>query len=204
MRNRKGSALPVMEVVGTLQGEGAHTGRAACFIRLGGCDIGCHWCDIPSSWEASAFASWSVQRIVQQAQATALRCAVITGGEPLMYDLSALTKALKEAGFATHLETSGAYSLSGTWDWVCVSPKKNKAPLPALLTRADELKVVVYNRDDLKWASQNAKAISPHCKCFLQPEWSKRNYVLPLIHAFLNQHPTWRLSIQAHKFIGLP
>lgn len=193
-----------MEDFYTLQGEGFHTGRAAYFIRLAGCDVGCVWCDVKESWPADQHPMVRVEDMVAKALQHPGRLAVITGGEPLMYDLSYLTARLKEAGFETNMETSGAYPLSGTWDWICVSPKKFKAPLPEVLARAQEFKVVVYHKSDLEWMQQFLPQLSPDCKLYLQPEWSKSEQVLPLLIDFCRQHPDWRMSLQTHKYLNIP
>lgn len=202
--NKTLTSLPVMESFYTLQGEGAHQGRAAFFIRLGGCDVGCVWCDVKESWDADKHPRRSIPDLVTEASAYPGRLAVITGGEPLMHDCTELTTQLQEAGFATHIETSGAWPLSGNWDWVTFSPKKFKAPLPEIPSRADELKVVVYNKSDLTWAEQWAAQVSPGCKRYLQPEWSKSAVVTPLIIDYIKDHPEWGFSLQLHKYIHVP
>ena len=198
------TSLPVMESFYTLQGEGAHQGKAAFFIRLGGCDVGCVWCDVKESWDAGKHPRRSIPDLVAEASAYPGRLAVITGGEPLMHDCSALTEQLHRAGFATHIETSGAWPLSGDWDWVCLSPKKFKAPLPEIPSRADELKVVVYNKSDFDWAEQWAAQVSPGCRRYLQPEWSKSAIITPLIIDYIKAHPEWGFSLQLHKYIHVP
>ena len=205
-------SLPVMEHFYTLQGEGFHQGRAAYFIRLGGCDVGCVWCDVKESWDANAHPKKTIDEIVnlvvengappQQGNKAGL--VVITGGEPLMHDLTNLTAALQQKGYETNIETSGAHPLSGTWDWICLSPKKFKAPLPQVVPFANELKVVVFNQSDFKWAEDYASMVSPHCKLFLQPEWDKAASVTPLIIEYIKQHPQWELSLQIHKYINVP
>ncbi|MCU0395803.1 MAG: 7-carboxy-7-deazaguanine synthase QueE [Chitinophagaceae bacterium] len=196
--------LPVMEAFYTLQGEGYHTGRAAYFIRLGGCDVGCVWCDVKDSWDASRHPQKTVAEIVDEAARFPGRMAVITGGEPLMHNLDALTAALHAEGFTVNIETSGSSPLSGQLDWICVSPKKFKAPLPEVMPHAHELKVVVFNKSDFAWAEQHAAMVSPACKLYLQPEWEKRNEMTPLIVEYIQQHPQWQLSLQTHKYIGVP
>ena len=198
------ATLPVMEAFYTLQGEGYHTGRAAYFIRLGGCDVGCVWCDVKDSWDASKHPQQSITDIVSAAASFPGRMAVITGGEPLMHNLDALTAALHEAGFSINIETSGSSPLSGQLDWICVSPKKFKAPLPEVLAAAHELKVVVFNKTDFEWAEKHAAMVPAHCKLYLQPEWEKRNEMTPLIVEYIQQHPQWQLSLQTHKYIGVP
>lgn len=193
-----------MEHFYTLQGEGFYSGQAAYFIRLGGCDVGCVWCDVKESWDASKHPVMAVGDIVAVAAAQPGRIAVITGGEPCMHDLRALCDALHEAGFRVHIETSGAHPLSGGLDWITLSPKKFKAPLEECLDKASELKVVVYNKSDLQWAEQHAEKVSPSCRLYLQPEWSKKEQVTPLIIDYIKQHPQWQLSLQTHKYINIP
>ncbi|HEY4107470.1 7-carboxy-7-deazaguanine synthase QueE [Puia sp.] len=198
------AGLPVMESFYTLQGEGFHQGRAAFFIRLGGCDVGCVWCDVKESWDADKHPRLSVEELVASAGEHPGRLVVITGGEPLMHDCTGLTRELHRAGFATHVETSGAWPLSGEWDWICLSPKKFKAPLPGIVSLANELKVVIYNRSDFEWAEQWAARTSPACRLFLQPEWSKSATVTPLIIDYIKAHPRWEFSLQLHKYIHVP
>ena len=193
-----------MEHFYTLQGEGFHTGKAAYFIRLGGCDVGCTWCDVKDSWDAAKHPLMSTAEIVGHAAKHKGVIAVITGGEPAMHNLTALCDALHRAGFKTHIETSGAHPLSGTLDWVTLSPKKFKAPLPEAVAAADELKVVVYHKSDFQWAEFHASGVGPECKLYLQPEWSKREAITPLIIEYIKQHPQWQLSLQAHKYINIP
>lgn len=205
-------ALPVMEHFYTLQGEGFHQGRAAYFIRLGGCDVGCVWCDVKDSWDANAHPKMTVDEIVdaviQNSSPTGrdrtAALVVITGGEPLMHNLDELTKALHANGFETNIETSGAHPLSGEWNWICLSPKKFKAPLPEVVPFANELKVVVFNQSDFDWAEKYAAQVSPSCKLYLQPEWDKAATVTPMIIDYIKQHPQWELSLQIHKYINVP
>lgn len=198
------SALPLMEAFYTLQGEGYHQGRAAYFIRLGGCDVGCVWCDVKESWDADAHPKISIADIVHQAAAHPGRLAVVTGGEPLMYNLDELTIRLHEAGFETNIETSGAHKLSGQWDWICFSPKKFKAPHPDIYGRANELKIIIFNKSDFVWAEEHAARVAPGCKLYLQPEWDKREQMLPQIIDYIKTHPQWRISLQVHKFLNIP
>lgn len=198
------TALPVMEAFYTLQGEGFHQGKAAYFIRLGGCDVGCHWCDVKESWDQEKHPHLSVSQIVETARQYPAKIAVITGGEPLMHDLSTLTNALQQAGFHTHIETSGAYPLSGSWDWICLSPKKFKAPLPSLCEKADELKIIIYHQSDFAWAEKYAALVKNSCKLYLQPEWNRAAKMLPLIIDYIKAFPQWELSLQIHKFIQVP
>src|SRR5580765_5324672 len=180
--------LPVMEAFYTIQGEGYHQGKAAYFIRLAGCDVGCVWCDVKESWDVSKHPQKSVSSIVQDAERFAGRIAVVTGGEPLMHDCAVLTAALQRASFKTHIETSGAYPLSGNWDWICLSPKKFKAPLPELLPFANELKVVIYNKADFAWAEKYAALVPASCRLYMQPEWTKSAVVTPLMIEYIKNH----------------
>ena len=197
-------ALPVMESFYTIQGEGFHQGKAAYFIRLGGCDVGCVWCDVKESWDANKHPLKSIYEIVSEAKSFPGRLAVITGGEPLMYNLDELTNALHKEGFTINIETSGAYPLSGKLDWICLSPKKFKAPLQGILSDADELKIIVYNKSDFDWAEKYAALVSPKCKLFLQPEWSKASVVTPHIINYIKNNPNWEFSLQLHKYIHVP
>ena len=198
------TSFPVMEQFYTLQGEGFHQGKAAYFIRLGGCDVGCTWCDVKESWDASKHPMLDVPSLISEVEKTPAKIVVITGGEPTMYDLAELTKEIRQAGFKTHLETSGAYPLSGTWDWICLSPKKFKAPLKENLPHANELKVVIFHRSDFDWAEKYAAEVSPDCKLYLQPEWDRAVQMTPLIIDYIKAHPEWELSLQIHKFINVP
>ena len=193
--------LPVMESFYTLQGEGFHQGKAAYFIRLGGCDVGCFWCDVKDSWEAGKHPLQQIDQLVAEAAAHPGRIAIITGGEPLMHDCTPLTTRLHQAGFATHIETSGSSPLSGDWDWITLSPKKFKDPLPEILPLAGELKIIIYNKSDFDWAEQWARQVSPACRLYLQPEWSKSTTVTPLIIEYIKENPQWRFSLQLHKYI---
>ena len=198
------TSLPVMEHFYTLQGEGFHQGKAAYFIRLGGCDVGCVWCDVKESWDAEKHPKYEVGSLISEVKKTPAEIVVITGGEPLMYDLTELTNELKSAGYKTHIETSGAYPLSGRWDWICLSPKKFKAPLPAIIPFANELKVVIFNKPDFDWAEKYAALVSSSCKLYLQPEWDKAAQMTPLIIDYIKSHPQWELSLQIHKYINVP
>ena len=197
-------SLPVMEQFYTLQGEGYHQGRAAYFIRLGGCDVGCVWCDVKESWDADKFEKFSVESLRLKVRETAAQIVVITGGEPLMHNLDALTKELQNAGLKTHIETSGAYPLSGNWDWICLSPKKFKAPLDEVVPYANELKVVIFNKSDFAWAEKYAALVSPTCRLYLQPEWDKAAQMTALIIDYIKANPKWELSLQIHKYINVP
>jgi organic radical activating enzyme len=198
------STLPVMEAFYTIQGEGYHCGKAAYFIRLGGCDVGCVWCDVKESWDASLHPSLSIEQITNEAAAFPGKLAVITGGEPLMYNLDALTGGLIEKGILTNIETSGVYPLSGQWDWICFSPKKFKAPQQEIYEEAHELKVVIYNKSDFKWAEEHRVKVNAQCKLYLQPEWSKSAEMLPLIIEYVKNNPHWEISLQIHKFMDIP
>lgn len=201
---KQGLMLPVMESFYTIQGEGIQTGRAAYFIRLGGCDVGCVWCDVKGSWNADAHPLFSVEEIVKKASAEKGRFVVITGGEPCMYDLIPLSRLLKEEGFEIAIETSGAYPLSGEMDWVCVSPKKFKAPLAESIIEAHEMKVVIYNASDFKWAEEQAQKVNSNCELLLQPEYSKFDAIMPQIIDYVKHNPKWRISLQTHKIINVP
>ncbi len=216
--------LPVMEAFYTLQGEGRYAGHAAYFIRLGGCDVGCVWCDVKESWDAANHPLLSVDQLVDLANkrqsffskgeldklskaenaAGVKPIVVITGGEPLMHDLSALTKALHDNGYKVNIETSGSHPISGAFDWICLSPKKFKAPLPEVMPLANELKVVVFNKSDFAWAEQYASLVSVDCLLYLQPEWSRRNEMAPLLVDYIKKYPKWQLSLQTHKYIDVP
>ena len=203
-KNIDTSSLPVMEHFYTLQGEGFHQGKAAYFIRLGGCDVGCVWCDVKESWDSEKHPLLNIDDLILNIEQTQAKLVVITGGEPLMYNLDALTAALQSKGFETNIETSGAHPLSGSWNWVCLSPKKFKAPLPEILPFANELKVVVFNQSDFDWAEKYAALVSPDCKLYLQPEWDKASVVTPMIIEYIKQNPKWELSLQIHKYINVP
>lgn len=198
------AALPLMEDFYTIQGEGFFQGHAAYFIRLGGCDVGCVWCDVKESWDASAHPVVAVAEMANRAALSGTAIAVVTGGEPVMYDLSLLTEALKSRGLKTNIETSGAYPLTGTWDWVCLSPKKFKAPHASIFKKANELKVIVYNKSDFQWAEEHAANVRPDCQLYLQPEWSREKEMLPLIIDYVKATPRWQVSLQIHKYMNIP
>ncbi len=198
------ASLPLMEHFYTLQGEGRYTGHASYFLRLGGCDVGCVWCDVKESWDASKHPLVQIESMVKFVIDNNAPIAVITGGEPLMHNLDELTLTLKKNGIRTHIETSGAHPLSGDWDWICLSPKKFKAPLPEVIQKANELKVVIFNKTDFEWAEKFAAAVSPACMLYLQPEWSKSAEINPLIIAYIKKNPQWILSLQTHKFLDIP
>lgn len=199
---QKGEILPLMEAFYSLQGEGFYKGTAAYFIRLGGCDVGCHWCDVKESWAAEAHPLVPVDTIVTDALAHS-KTMIITGGEPLMWNLDLLTEKLRAAGARTHIETSGAHPLSGTFDWICLSPKKIKRPVGDVLQKANELKMVIYNNNDFLFAEEMAAQVSPDCLLYLQPEWSKRNKVVPKIVDYVMTHPQWKASLQMHKYLDI-
>jgi organic radical activating enzyme len=193
-----------MEHFYTIQGEGFHQGRASYFIRLGGCEVGCTWCDVKESWLAEKHPLWDIQEIVKEVSDSGATMCVITGGEPLMYYLNGLTKALRGKKIKTHLETSGAYPLSGVWDWICVSPKRFKLPLDECLKAAHELKVIVFHKNDFRFAEEQAAKVSSSCRLFLQPEWSKENETLPWVIEYVKKHQQWEISLQIHKYMNVP
>jgi len=193
-----------MESFYTLQGEGFHQGKAAYFIRLAGCDVGCVWCDVKDSWDENLYPLQSIEKIISAAKRNPARLAVITGGEPTLYNLEELTSTLQEEGFATNIETSGSSPLTGSWDWICLSPKKFKPPLPDILPKANELKIIVFNKSDFAWAEKYAAQVSSQCNLYLQPEWSKSEMVTPLIVDYIKENPQWQLSLQIHKYINVP
>ncbi|SHN26987.1 Organic radical activating enzyme [Cyclobacterium lianum] len=199
-----GRLLPLMEAFYTIQGEGIFSGQSAYFIRLGGCDVGCVWCDVKASWEAGHWPLVSVEKIVEEAAAYPSRLVVITGGEPLMYDLSLLTSLLKEKGFHINIETSGVYPLSGSLDWICFSPKKFKAPDRGIYEQADEMKVIVFHKSDFAFALKHAALVNEKCRLLLQPEWSRAAEMTPLIIDFVKENPAWRVSLQTHKYMEIP
>ena len=198
-----GTMLPLMEAFYTIQGEGFHTGTAAYFIRIGGCDVGCHWCDVKESWNAQLHPPTAVEDIVKTAIGYA-DTVVITGGEPLSWDMTLLTQKLKEENMKIHIETSGAFELTGTWDWICLSPKKNKLPTEIIYKNANELKVIIHNKHDFIFAEEQAEKVNPNAILFLQPEWSKRNEMTPLIVDYVMKNPKWRISLQTHKILNIP
>lgn len=196
--------LPLMEHFYTLQGEGFHTGRAAYFLRLGGCDVGCVWCDVKESWDANSHPKVDINTMLQYIKEAKAEMAVITGGEPLLHNLEELTQLLKSNHIETNIETSGSSSLSGWWDWICLSPKKFKEPLLEVIEKANELKIVVFNKSDFEWAEKYAALVNPNCKLYLQPEWDKSSQMLPQIIDYVKQNPKWKISLQTHKFLQIP
>ena len=199
----QGKMLPLMEEFYTIQGEGYHTGKAAYFIRIGGCDVGCHWCDVKESWNAEIHPPTHVNTIVNHAKKYS-DTVVITGGEPLMWSMNYLTSELQQHGIKTHIETSGAYSFSGVWDWFCLSPKKTKLPLDEVYKEADELKMIIFNKSDFKFAEEQAAKVGVNCELFLQPEWSKKEKMTELIVAYVMKNPKWKISLQTHKYLNIP
>ncbi|HLS11491.1 MAG TPA: 7-carboxy-7-deazaguanine synthase QueE [Flavobacteriaceae bacterium] len=198
-----GEELPVMEAFYTIQGEGMYQGVAAYFIRLGGCDVGCHWCDVKESWNADEHPVHTVNKLVS-AVPTHVEMVVITGGEPLTWNMDKLTKALHEKGKRVHIETSGAYKVTGQWDWFCLSPKKRKLPTEKSYALANELKVIIYNKNDFVFAEEQAAKVGPDCMLLMQPEWSKRDVMTPLIVDYVKKNTKWRISLQTHKYIDVP
>lgn len=198
------STLPLMEHFYTLQGEGFHTGRAAYFLRLGGCDVGCVWCDVKESWDANSHSKVDINTMLQYLIEAKAEMAVITGGEPLLHNLEELTQLLQLNNIETNIETSGSSPLSGSWDWVCLSPKKFKEPLLEVIEKANELKIVVFNKSDFEWAEKYAALVNPKCKLYLQPEWDKSSQMLPQIIEYVKQNPKWKISLQTHKFLQIP
>ena len=204
MVKNKSDVLPLMEHFHTLQGEGRFTGQSAYFLRLGGCDVGCVWCDVKESWDMAAHPLIGVAQMVEAVVNSGSQIAVVTGGEPLMHNLDHLTEQLQASGIKTHIETSGAHPLSGNWDWICLSPKKFKVPQASVIAAADELKVVVFHPSDLDWAEQYAAKVSPGCLLYLQPEWSKAAMMTPLIIDYILKNPRWIISLQTHKYLSIP
>jgi organic radical activating enzyme len=200
----KGLILPLMEDFYTIQGEGYHTGKAAYFIRLGGCDMGCSWCDVKESWNAELHPLTKVEEIVERAASLPARSAVITGGEPVLYNLGPLCEGLKKKGIQTFLETSGIKPLTGSWDWVCLSPKKAGLPKEEYFEKAGELKMIIANKSDLRWAELNAKRVHGNCLLYLQPEWSVAEKMLPVLIKYAKQNPRWQISLQSHKYMHIP
>ena len=198
-----GQMLPLMEAFYTIQGEGYHKGSSAYFIRIGGCDVGCHWCDVKESWDKNIHPPTDISSIVSDAKKFS-DIIVVTGGEPLMWNMKPLTNLLKLNKFKTHLETSGAFKLTGIWDWICLSPKKQKLPVREIYERADELKIIVYNKDDFRLAENQAKKVSVGCVLYLQPVWSVRERIIPLIVDYVMANPKWKISLQTHKYLNIP
>lgn len=200
----KHDEIPLMEAFYTIQGEGFHSGRAAFFIRTAGCDVGCVWCDVKESWDKNAHPNTAISAIIEQVKASGTDFVVITGGEPTMYDLVPLTKALKEIGMEIALETSGAYPITGEIDWICLSPKKFKFPLEENYAKADELKMIIFHKSDFDWSAELSEKVKPTCKCYLQPEWDKSEQMLPLIIDYVKLNTAWNISLQTHKYLNIP
>jgi 7-carboxy-7-deazaguanine synthase len=200
----EGKRLPIMEEFYSIQGEGYNTGKPAYFIRVGGCDVGCHWCDVKESWNPNLHPLTEVDKVVSNVQQHPAKSIVITGGEPLLYNLDYLTEKLTKNGVEVYLETSGAHKLSGFWHWICLSPKKNLPPLEEVYNKADELKVIIYNKDDIKWAEEHAQKTTATCKLYLQPEWSNKDKVMPMIIDYVMRNPKWNISLQTHKIMQIP
>ena len=199
-----GFSLPLMEAFHSIQGEGFFSGKSSYFLRIGGCDVGCHWCDVKESWDPNLHPLTEVDKIVEDIKKYSVKIVVITGGEPLMWNLEYLCKKLRNLDLKIHLETSGAYNLSGEFDWICLSPKKNLKPLNEVQVIADELKVIVSNKNDIKWAIDQSNKVNSDCKLYLQPEWSKKEIILPKIIDFVSKNQNWRISLQTHKYMNLP
>jgi 7-carboxy-7-deazaguanine synthase len=199
-----GKILPIMEQFYTIQGEGFYTGHAAYFIRVGGCDVGCHWCDVKESWNPLLHPLTDVNLVINEMKNHPAKTIVVTGGEPSSYNMDFITKEIHNAGFNAHIETSGAYELGGTWEWICLSPKKTMPPKTSIYNKAHELKVIVFNQNDFKWAEEHATKVNAACKLFLQPEWSKRNELMPQIVDYVMQNPKWQISLQTHKYLNIP
>ena len=201
---KEGKLLALMEAFYSIQGEGFHTGKAAYFLRIGGCDVGCHWCDVKESWDVNLHPLTEVDKIIRLIDETRVDTVVITGGEPLMWNLNLLCNRLRRKGLQVYLETSGAYPVSGEFDWICLSPKKNQKAFDEIKQLANELKIIVQNKHDLKWAKQQQLEVSTSCKLYLQPEWSKRDKVMSLITDFVMENTEWQISLQTHKYMNLP
>jgi 7-carboxy-7-deazaguanine synthase len=201
---QEGKLLPILEEFYSLQGEGYHTGKAAYFARIGGCDVGCHWCDVKESWNAASCPPVPADQIIHHASLYPAKAVVVTGGEPLLYNLGYLTDGLHKKGLTTYLETSGSGPLTGTWDWICLSPKKDAPPLAEIYSKAHEVKVIISESVDFQWAEENAALVSPGCILYLQPEWSVRESMIPLIVHYIQTHPKWKISLQSHKYMGIP
>ena len=201
---QNGKLLPLMEDFYTIQGEGFHTGKAAYFLRVGGCDVGCYWCDVKESWNSKLHPLTDTDEIVKRVIDNPAATVVVTGGEPLMYNLDYLCEKLKKKGLQVHLETSGSHPFSGSFDWICLSPKRKSPPKPGIFSKASELKVIIFDDTDFEWAEENAGLVGPDCYLCLQPEWSRMQEVLPGIIEYVMKNPRWHISLQAHKFMHIP
>lgn len=200
----EGTVLPLMEAFYTIQGEGFYTGSSAYFLRIGGCDVGCHWCDVKESWDVKRHPTTKVEEMISPILEYPCDTVVVTGGEPLMWNMSYLTQSLKIKGLKTHLETSGSHKLSGEWDWICLSPKKFQKPLETIKPLANELKIIVKNKSDLNWAEEQRVGVSEKCKLYLQPEWSNKEEMIPLIIDYVMGNSEWKISLQTHKYLHIP
>jgi len=200
----KGLVLPLMEDFYTIQGEGFHTGKPAWFARIGGCDVGCSWCDVKESWNAETWPLTETDDIIRRIEGCPSKSVVVTGGEPLMYNLGYLCENLKKRGFTIYLETSGSHPLTGSWDWICLSPKKFSPPLDEIYQKADEYKVIIQSRGDFDWAEKNTDRLRDDCRLYLQPEWSKAESIMEYIVAYVKAHPKWNISLQTHKYMRIP
>ncbi|MEI8225395.1 MAG: 7-carboxy-7-deazaguanine synthase QueE [Bacteroidota bacterium] len=199
-----GGKLPLVEEFFSLQGEGYHTGKAAYFIRLGGCDVGCSWCDSRFSWNPDLHPMVETESIIDRITKSGTDSVVVTGGEPLMWNLDYLCSGLKEKNISTYIETSGAYPLSGEWDWICLSPKKNMPPVNEICIVADELKVIILDKTDFEWAEKYRGMVNSKCRLFLQPEWSRSETIIPEIVEYVKRNSIWRISLQVHKYMHIP
>jgi 7-carboxy-7-deazaguanine synthase len=199
-----GLKLPLIEQFYTIQGEGYHVGKAAYFIRIGGCDIGCSWCDTKFSWKFGVSEPVDIEEIVSNVVNAKANSVVVTGGEPSLYNLAPLCEELRKKSIQTFIETSGAYQLKGSWDWICLSPKKQNPPHSSIFEKADELKVIISKPEDFDWAEENALKVSKNCKLFLQPEWSKYELIIKDVVEYIKANPKWLISLQAHKFMHIP
>ncbi|MBP8959010.1 MAG: 7-carboxy-7-deazaguanine synthase QueE [Bacteroidales bacterium] len=202
--NSELNLLPLVEEFYSIQGEGFHTGKPAYFVRLGGCDTGCHWCDSPYTWNHDIHSLVAVDNIIKNVINSGTNSVVVTGGEPLMWNLDYLCRCLKDNNVMTFLETSGVYSMSGIWDWICLSPKKNRPPLKTFYNIANELKIIIENEDDFKWAETCRSKVNNNCILYLQPEWNKFKTITPIIVDYLKKNTSWRISLQTHKFMNIP
>ncbi len=204
MSLNNGTTLPVMESFYSIQGEGFYTGNPAYFLRVGGCDVGCYWCDVKESWDSNIHPLRKVDELVREALSFPANTMVVTGGEPLMWDMKYLTDNVKKNGIRTHLETSGSHKLTGSWDWICLSPKKFQNPIKTIKPLANELKIIIKNKSDFEWAENQREGINKHCKLYLQPEWSEKDKIIPLIIDYVMRFPLWGISLQTHKYLNLP
>jgi len=203
-RLKNGELLPLMEEFYTIQGEGFHTGKPAYFVRIGGCDVGCSWCDTKLSWNAEIHPAVTADEIVKRASETPAKAVVVTGGEPSMYPLAYFTAALHKHAIQTFIETSGAHPLSGEWDWICLSPKRQSPPQKDIFKKAHELKMIIQEEKDLQWAEENAVKVNENCELYLQPEWSVAPKILPVIIDYAKHNPKWKISLQSHKYMKIP